>query len=384
MRTLRNIIHPTFALFTCAMFILSPSTRATCQEGCLTNQNTVLGEDALPESSGTGNTAVGFNALHNDTTGQENTAVGWETQINNVAGSHNVSLAPYSQGGNASDNTALGIAVMLSNRGNENTAVGWEACYLNFTGTSNVAVGIAALSGTFASSRNVVLGADAQNDLFDANDNIVFGFEAHGLADDHNILLGSVGFTNDYGTMRIGDLFFTTYSATHIAGIRGTPLTHGTAVAVGITADGQLGVTGSSARFKEAIKPMGQTSEAIFALKPVTFRCKEELDPKGAPQFGLVAEEVAKVNPDLVVTDDQGKPFTVRYEAVNAMLLNEFLKEHRRVENLGSAVERHQKQVDALTMGLQKLSAQFQLSKSAPKTVWNIHSTPVAVAVEHR
>jgi hypothetical protein len=109
---------------------------------------------------------------------------------------------------------------------------------------------------------------------------------------------------------------------------------------------------------------MDKASEAILALKPVTFRYKKELDPKGAPQFGLVAEEVAKVNPDLVVLDDQGKPFTVRYEEVNAMLLNEFLKEHRKVEQL-------EKQVAALTAGLQKVSAQLELSKSAPQTALN-------------
>ncbi len=355
MTTLTNRIHPPFALFTCAIFVLAPQARATCQEGCLTNGNTVLGDDALLQPSGSANTAVGFNALQNDTTGQENTAVGWHTQSNNVTGSHNVSMAPYSQGNTASDNTAIGIASMLSNMGNDNTAVGWEAGYLNFTGTSNVAVGGDSLSGTFGSSRNVVLGADAQNDLFDANDNIVIGFEAHGLADDHNILIGSVGFTNDRGTMRIGDSFFSDIAGTYVAGIRETPLTQGTAVAVGITPDGQLGVSASSARFKEAIKPMAQTSEVIYGLKPVTFRYKKELDPKATPQFGLIAEEVAKVNPDLIVTDDEGKPFTVRYEAVNAMLLNEFLKEHQRVEKVGSAVERHQDQIDALAMDLQKL-----------------------------
>jgi hypothetical protein len=325
----------------------------------------------LPETSGTSNTALGFDALHDDTTGQENTAVGWQTQTDNVAGSHNVSMAPYSQGGNASDNTALGIATMLANRGNDNTAVGWEAGYLNLTGTSNVAVGIGSLSGTFGSSRNVVLGADAQNDYFDANDNIVVGFEAHGLANDHNILVGSVGFTNDIGTMRIGDSFFSDIAGTYIAGISGAPLTHGTAVAVGITGDGQLGVSVSSARFKEAIKPMGQASEAIYALKPVSFRYKKELDGTSTPQFGLIAEEVAKVNPDLVITDDQGKPFTVRYEAVDAMLLNEFLKEHERVEKVGSAVERHQKQIDALTIGLQKLSAQAEMGKGMRSAIAN-------------
>ena len=128
-------------------------------------------------------------------------------------------------------------------------------------------------------------------------------------------------------TIRIGTQ--ATQSATFIAGIAGTQIT-GAAVLVNST--GQLGTASSSARFKEAIKPMDKASEAILALKPVTFRYKEELDPEGIPQFGLIAEEVEKVNPDLVVRDGNGEIYTVRYEAVNAMLLNEFLKEHRRVE----------------------------------------------------
>ena len=110
----------------------------------------------------------------------------------------------------------------------------------------------------------------------------------------------------------------------------------------------------SSARFKEAIKPMDKASEAILALKPVTFRYKQELDPEGIPQFGLVAEEVEKVNPDLVARDDKGKPYTVRYEAVNAMLLNEFLKEHRKNEEQEATIARQQKQIEALTAGFRR------------------------------
>jgi len=120
---------------------------------------------------------------------------------------------------------------------------------------------------------------------------------------------------------------------------------------------------------------MDKASETILALKPVTFRYKKEIDPDRTPEFGLVAEEVEKVNPDLVARDDQGKPFTVRYEAVNAMLLNEFLKEHRKVEqqrkDFEAALAQQQRQIDALTAGLQKVSAQLELSKSAPQTVLN-------------
>jgi hypothetical protein len=127
----------------------------------------------------------------------------------------------------------------------------------------------------------------------------------------------------------------------------------------------------SSARFKEAIQPMDKASEAIFSLQPVTFRYKKTLDPEALPQFGLVAEQVAKVDADLVARDDQGKPFTVRYDEVNVMLLNEFLKEHRKVQELEANAARQQKQIEALTAGLQKVSAQVETSHPASQMVVN-------------
>jgi predicted ribosome quality control (RQC) complex YloA/Tae2 family protein len=136
-----------------------------------------------------------------------------------------------------------------------------------------------------------------------------------------------------------------------------------------------LGTMSSSRRFKEEIKAMDKASEAILALKPMTFRYKKEIDPDGIPQFGLVAEDVAKVNPNLVVRDADGKPYTVRYEAVNAMLLNEFLKEHRKNEeqrqDFEAALAQQQKQIETLTAGLQRVSAQLEASKPAPQTVKN-------------
>ena len=163
------------------------------------------------------------------------------------------------------------------------------------------------------------------------------------------------------------------HTATYIAGIYSTPVAKGLVVKVDST--GHLGTVGSSGRFKEQIKPMGNASEAILALKPVTFRYKKEIDPERTPEFGLVAEDVEKVNPDLVARDEQGKPYTVRYDAVNAMLLNEFLKEHRKVEqqrkDFEAALARQQKQIDVLTEGLQKVSAQVELSKFPPQTVAN-------------
>jgi uncharacterized coiled-coil protein SlyX len=152
-----------------------------------------------------------------------------------------------------------------------------------------------------------------------------------------------------------------------------------------VDANGQLGVAPSSQRFKDAIKPMDKASDVILALKPVTFRYKQEIDPKGIPQFGLVAEQVEKVNPNLVARDSAGKPYTVRYEAVNAMLLNEFLKEHKKIEEQEATIiqvkstaakqeatiAQQQKQIEALTAGLQRVSAQVEMSRPAPQMVLN-------------
>jgi hypothetical protein len=202
-------------------------------------------------------------------------------------------------------------------------------------------------------------------------------------------VLGNAGEAN---TIRIGKQG--TQKNTFIAGILGTAVT-GSSVVVSST--GKLGVATSSARFKEAIKPMDKASEAILALKPVTFRYKEEIDPDKTAQFGLIAEEVEKVDPELITRDESGKPVTVRYEAVNAMLLNEFLKEHRKVEEQAhklqlqqskaqkqearlakqdSIINQQQTQIAALTAGLKKqadqiqqVNAQLQLSKPAAKMV---------------
>jgi Chaperone of endosialidase len=190
-------------------------------------------------------------------------------------------------------------------------------------------------------------------------------------------VLGNAGEAN---TIRIGKQG--TQKSTLIAGIFGTAVT-GSSVVVSST--GKLGVATSSARFKEAIKPMDKASEALLELKPVTFRYKEELDPDKIPQFGLIAEDVEKVSPDLVVRDEDGKVPTVRYEAVNAMLLNEFLKEHRKataeqckvqeqgrtIQELIGLVRNQQKQIEKLTAGLQQVSVEVELAKPSPKTVAN-------------
>jgi len=197
-----------------------------------------------------------------------------------------------------------------------------------------------------------------------------------------NIDIGNVGVAGDNNIIRIGDF----QTATFIAGIYNVN-EGGTPLAVYINSNGQLGTMASSRRFKKEIKPMNQTSQAILGLQPVTFQYKS--DSKGTPQFGLIAEEVAQVNPDLVVRDAEGRIYSVRYEAVNAMLLNEFLKEHRKVLQQETAISQlkstvaqqrkdfqattahQQEQIKALTAGLQKVSAQIEVSKPAPQTVAN-------------
>jgi hypothetical protein len=249
--------------------------------------------------------------------------------------------------GNA--NTATGVNALKSDTtGTENTATGVNALVSNTTGIANTAIGLSALYST-TGSNNIALGHQAGLNLTTGSSNID---------------IGNGGVAGESATVRIGTSGIQTN--TYIVGISGATVPTG--IAVIVDSSGHLGTTTSSARFKEKIKPMDKASEAILALRPVTFRYKEELDPNRIKQFGLVAEQVEKVNPDLVARDDQGKPYTVRYEAVNAMLLNEFLKEHKTVQEQGAVIAQ-QKQIEALTAGLQKVSAQLELSKSAPQAV---------------
>jgi hypothetical protein len=363
MKRTTNTACPALALVAFACFALSPQARAVCREGCdLFHSNTFLGADALlSNTSGESNTAIGGGALTSNTTGFDNTANGSTALFYNTAG--------YA-------NTANGaFALFLNTSGSDNTAVGATALTNNATGGANTAVGVEALRASTGKD-NTALGFLAGQNLTGDN-NIALGFLAgQYLLGDNNIDIGNQGGADDSGVIRIGTEG--THTTTYIAGIREAPLAHGAAVAVGVTPDGQLGVRASSARFKEAIKPMDKASEAILSLQPVTFRYKKALDPQALPQFGLVAEEVAKVNPDLVACDAKGKPFTVRYDEVNAMLLNEFLKEHRKVQRLEAQTAQQQstnaeqqKAIEALTAALKAQAAQIQkvsdqVGKQAP------------------
>ena len=223
------------------------------------------------------------------------------------------------------------------------------------------------------------------------NDNIALGYFAgqNLTTGSHNIYIGNFGGSDDEsGKIRIGKVG--AHTDTFIAGISGGTVPDG--VGVIVSAKGKLGTIVSSERFKDEIKPMEKASEVILSLKPVTFRYKKELDPEGIPQFGLVAEQVENVNPDLVARDEQGKPYTVRYEAVNAMLLNEFLKEHRKVEEQeatisqlktsdakqATTIAQQQEAIEALTAALKAQAAQIQkvsdrigAQASAPRVVAN-------------
>jgi Chaperone of endosialidase len=273
-------------------------------------------------------------------------------------------------GGNANGNTAEGTQALFSNTtGNANTAIGVGALYKNTTGTGNTATGMAALGSNTTGFANTAIGAKA---LLTAtgNYNVALGDSAGEFLStgDNNIDIGYnvFGVKGESNTIRIGN---TDIIATYIRGISGQTVVGGAAVFV--DSSGKLGTMTASTRFSDQIKPMDKASEAILTLKPVTFRYKQEIDPKRIQQFGLIAEEVEKVDPDLVGRDEKGKVYSVRYDAVNAMLLNEFLKEHGKVEKLETSVARQQKQIETLTAGLQKVSAQLEASKPASQVVNN-------------
>ena len=379
------------------------------------NDNTAIGGNALLSNTiGHDNTATGLNALFSNTMGISNTANGVAALRLNTVGEDNtaVGISALEQNIGGSFNTAVGASALTSNSGgNSNTAVGLNALFFNSSGSNNTAHGVNALlnnttginnsaTGNFALQTNgaghdnTAQGFQALNGNSSGSNNIAIGSHAGAnlTTGNNNIDLGAnvVGATGEANTIRIGKQG--TQKAAFIAGIAGTAVT-GTQVVV--NPNGKLGVATSSVRFKQAIKAMDKASEAILQLKPVSFRYKEEIDPDGIPQFGLIAEEVEKVNPDLVVRDDEGKVMSVRYEAVNAMLLNEFLKEHRKVEEqearlarqevtitqLKSAVAQQkdfavtiaqqQKQIEALTATIQKVNDQVALSKPAPQLAAN-------------
>jgi len=335
------------------------------------NFNTGVGAGALALNNGNSNTAVGASALLLNVSGIENVAVGADALLFNNGGFFNNAVGSFALFSNSdgsdnnafgegalginvsgSYNTAIGHAALNSNEGNdegvgnENTGVGAFVLFSNVTGSFNTAMGGSALAGCTTGSSNVAVGDGAGTAVVSGSDIICIGANVAGE-----------------------DVSDTTW----IGNVYGVTTQSGITAPVVVSDTGQLGTVASSERFKKDIATMASASEAILSLRPVTFHYKS--DTRGTPQFGLIAEEVAKVNPALVLPDKDGKPYTVRYDAVNAMLLNEFLKEHRKVEQLTKDFEwklaQQQTQIQQLTAGLQKVSAQLETSRLAPRVANN-------------
>jgi hypothetical protein len=352
--------------------------------------NTALGNSALYKNlTGNSNTAMGANALHENTAGDFNIAIGQAALFSNTVDA-NVAVGYQALANNVTgiNLNAVGFRALFSNNadptitnsGSFNNAHGTSALASNTTGRQNNAFGDSALGSNVTGSFNTAIGDLAGRDIL-KNWNIDIGKDVFG--DDDDAFVTRIGISENTDTLKQKKCF--------IGGIYGVTQA-GQPYIVTIDEHGQLGTAPgltSSARFKRDIKPMDKNSEDIFAFKPVTFHYKS--DAKNTPQFGLVAEDVAQVNPDLIVRDDKGEIYSVRYEQVWNMMLNEFLKEHQTVKALKSTVEKQealiaqqqqdfqatvaqqQKQIEALTAGLQKVSAQVETSRTAPQTVVDNH-----------
>ena len=356
---------------------LSPIARAVVPppDGGYAGGNTAEGQNALLSlTTGTYNTALGLFSLRNTTEGNFNTATGSLALASNLSGS---------------ENTATGISALALNvDGNENTATGVSALAVNSNGSGNTANGSRALFNNSTGNNNTAAGSQALDNNFDGNDNTAIGYQAlfNNTTGIVNTALGTqagTGVTTANNVICIGSNGQNVPNSCFIGNIRGVTTAQPDAIPVVIDSLGQLGTMSSARRFKTEIQAMDKASEAILALNPVTFHYKS--DQTGTPQFGLIAEEVAEVNPDLVAGDKSGEIYTVRYDQINAMLLNEFLKEHKKVEaqqlvmtELKSRVALQQKGMEVMRAQLkeqaaqiQTVTAQIEMSKSAPQIVIN-------------
>jgi hypothetical protein len=297
-------------------------------------QNNAFGAVALQFNvDGFGNTAMGDFALHDNVSGNENVAVGDQAM----------------QNANGNNNTAVGAIALPVTTASDNTAVGRGALIACANGNLNSAIGKNAGSGVTSGSSNTILGENAGAGITTANNVICIGAELAG----ENIS-----------------------NSCFIRNIFGGAAPSGASVLV--SSNGRLGTVTSSRRFKEQIAPMDEASEALFALKPVTFRYKKEIDPKALLQFGLVAEDVQTIHPDLVVHDTEGRPYSVRYDQINAMLLNEFLKEHKTVQEQGAMIAELRDGIAKMNAmfkqqaaQIQKVSARIEATKPGPQVVLN-------------
>ena len=308
--------------------------------------NTAAGYSALrSNTTGTFNTATGYFALLINTIGDENTANGYGALRSNTTGHGNTAAGVVALRSNTTGvfNTANGeYALYANSTGHRNTADGVSALYRNTTGNYNTAVGLEALAANTTGSSNTVLGSNAGVNLTTGSGNVCIGADVLGVAGESN-------------TTRIKNVYSSVASGR----------------AVYVNSDNKIGTLASSRRFKNEIKPMDKASESILALKPVTFRYKKEIEHHGSIMFGLIAEEVEQVDPDLVTRNDKGEAEAVRYDAVNAMLLNEFLKEHRTLQELKRKIVALTATVKEQASQIQKVNAQLELNKPAPQTVLN-------------
>jgi uncharacterized coiled-coil protein SlyX len=365
-----------------ACFWLVPQVCAVspAPDGGYPGGNTAEGQNALFSlTTGGFNTAVGFFSLRSDTSNSFNTAIGAGTLLANSAdGNTATGAGALLSNTTGFANTAEGSFTLLSNTtGSFNTAIGGDALYSNSTGSFNTAIGQSALSSNTVSS-NTAIGASALLHNTTGNGNIALGHQAgFNVTTANNVIcIGHNGADMD-DTIWISNIF-------------GITTQSGMTMPVLVSNEGQLGTASSSRWFKKDIQPMDKASESILALKPVRFHYRS--DQSNTAQFGLVAEEVAAVASDLVVRDKNGGVYSVRYDAVNAMLLNEFLKEHKKVDEQQGKIEQQQatiaelkstvagqekrfaqqqKQIAALTSGLQKVSAQLQAGQAAPQLADN-------------
>jgi Chaperone of endosialidase len=357
--------------------------------------NTGIGTAALVfNEGGNSNTATGSFALQFNTAGSANTAVGFQALLSNTDGNGNTATGANALfHNNASENTAFGDAALVFNTiGNNNTAIGASALESNTIGVANTASGASALVSNTIGQGNTATGIEALSSNTTANFNTAMGNSAlsSNTTGGSNTAIGStalansttgagnIGLGNNAGAnvvtatdvTCIGNVGKDVSNSCFISRIRGVQTQNANAIPVLIDSDGQLGTTSSSRRFKKDIELINKYSEAILALKPVTFHYKN--DKTNTPQFGLIAEEVAEVSPDLVVCDENGEIYTVRYDAVNAMLLNEFLKEHKafleekmKVQNLEAALAAINEQLKDQEAKIDRVTA--RINSTAPQ-----------------
>src|SRR6266550_1494665 len=336
--------------------------------------NTGIGSTALLHNNGGNNTGVGAGALTSNTTGNANTAIGVGALVSNIDGAGNTATGVLALSANqhSPSNTAYGFIALQNNTASNNTAMGAGALHLSVAGGNNTAIGFNALGSEVTGISNVAVGSGALA-------NAIHGF---------NIAVGAdagSAVTSALGVIAIGSSGANVGGSCFIGNIRGVMTANANAIPVIIDSFGQLGTMSSSQRFKKDIKLMEGTSGSVLDLKPVTFHYKN--DKSNIPQFGLIAEEVAKIDPDMVAHDKDGEIYTVRYDAVNTMLLNEFLKEHKKVEAQGREIVEQKATISELRKEmatfnarlkeqdskLQKVSAQMALEKPAPQTIVDIH-----------